>query len=144
MGRFSKACRRDLKVNAGTNKVMLLSGEEGLECEVCVNEIRLEHISEFKYLGCILDEAGTDEAECSREFASGRRVAGAIRSLVNARSLWLECARVLHESLQMPVLAYSSEKMIWREKERSRIRAVQMKNLRGLLGISRVVKLPNA
>ena len=33
-------------------------------------------------------------SECSRKVASGRRVAGAIRSLVNARSLQLECDRV--------------------------------------------------
>ena len=40
----------------------------------------------------------------------------------------------------MPVLTYGNEKMIWREKERFRIRAVQMKNLRGLLGIRRMDK----
>ena len=44
-------CRgRDLRVNAGKSKVMLLGGEEELECEVCVNSICLEHVSEFKYL----------------------------------------------------------------------------------------------
>ena len=41
---------------------------------------RLEHVSEFKYLGCVLDESGTDEAEYSRKAANGRRLAGAIRS----------------------------------------------------------------
>ena len=51
---------------------------------------------------------------------NGKRVAGAIRSLVNARSLQLECARVLHESLLVPVLTYGGETMIWREKERSK------------------------
>ena len=74
--------------------------------------------------------------ECSR------RVAGTIRSLVNAVSLQLECARGLHESLLEPV-TYGSETMIWREKERSRIRAVQMDNLRGLLSINRTDKVPN-
>ena len=44
--------------------------------------------------------------------ANGRRVAGAIRSLVNARGLQLECARVLHETLFVPVLKYGSETMI--------------------------------
>ena len=38
--------------------------------------------------------------------------------------LKIECTRVLHESLLVPVLTYGSETMIWREKERSRIRAV--------------------
>ena len=37
MGHFIEVCRRSLKVSAGKIKVMLLDGEEGLECEVCVN-----------------------------------------------------------------------------------------------------------
>ena len=71
---------------------MVFGGEEGLECEVCVDRIRLEHVSEFKYLGCVLDKSGTDEAECSRKVESGKRIAGAIKSLVNARNLQLVCA----------------------------------------------------
>ena len=47
---------------------------------------------------CVLDESGTDKAKCRRKVARGRRVAGAIRSLVNARGLQLECATVLHET----------------------------------------------
>ena len=74
-----------------------------------------------------------------------KRVAGATRSLVNTRDLQLECARVLHETLLIPVLMYFSETMLWKEKERSRIRAVlQMDNLRGLLGIRRMGRVTNA
>ena len=48
--RFVQVCRRrGMKVKAGKSKVILLGGEEGLECEVCVGRIRLEHVSEFKY-----------------------------------------------------------------------------------------------
>ena len=37
VGRFAETCRRrGLKVNAGKSKVMVLNGEEGLECEVHV------------------------------------------------------------------------------------------------------------
>ena len=53
-------------------------------------------------------------------------------------------ARVLHESLLLPVLMYGSEAVIWKEKERSRIRAVQMDNLRGFLGIRGMDKVSNA
>ena len=119
--------RRGLKVNASKSKVNLLDGGgEELACADCVDRIRLEHVSEFKYLGCVLDESATDEADCSRKVASGKRVAGTVRPLVNARSFLLECARVLHESLLVLVLTYGSETMIWREKERARIRDVQM------------------
>ena len=39
---------------------------------------------------------------------------------------------------------YSSETMICREKDRSRIRAVQVDNFRGLVGIRRMHRVPNA
>ena len=77
VGRFVEVCRRSgLKVNAGKSKVMVLNGEEGLECEVHVDGIHLEHISKFKYLRCVLDKSGTEGAECSRKVASGKRVSG--------------------------------------------------------------------
>ena len=67
--------RRSLKVNAGKSKVMVLGGEEGLECEISLKGIRLEYVLKIKYLGCVLDEA-----ECSRKVASGRRGVGSISS----------------------------------------------------------------
>ena len=54
-------------------------------------------------MGCILDEPGTDRAECSRKVASERRVVGAIRFLVNVRDLQLQCTSLV------PVLMYGSE-----------------------------------
>ena len=56
--------RRVLKFNVVKSKVMVLKGEEGLECEVHVDGNHLEHVSKFKYLGCVFDEASTDWAEC--------------------------------------------------------------------------------
>ena len=54
--------RRGLKVNAGKSKVMVLSRGEGLKCGVHVEWICLKHVSKFKYLECVLDKSGTDEA----------------------------------------------------------------------------------
>ena len=45
MGHFVEVIRRrGLKVNAVKSKVMLLGGEQGLECEVCINGISLKHV----------------------------------------------------------------------------------------------------
>ena len=63
VGGFVDVCRSSsLKVNAVKKKMMVLGGEEGLECEVCIDRILLEHVSQFKYLGYVLDESGTDGA----------------------------------------------------------------------------------
>ena len=93
-----------------------------------------------------MDESGTDEEECGRKVASGSRVAGAIRSLVNTNYLPLECAQIFLvpflgtflETFLVHVLIYVSETMLWKEKERSGARAVQMDNLRGLLGMRKM------
>ena len=90
-----------------------------------------------------MDESGTDRAECSRNVASGRRAAGIIWSLVNDRDLQIEWAEVLHGTLLVPVLMYGSETILWKEKEKSRIMAVQMDNLTRLLGIRRMDWVPN-
>ena len=76
-----------------------------------------------------------------RFLGSGRKVAGAIRPLVNVRGLQVKHARLLHEALLVPVLMYGSKTMIWREKERSGIRVVQMDNLRCLLVIQGMDKV---
>ena len=60
---------------------------------------------------------------------SGRKVGGGIRFLINDRDLQLECTMILYETLLVPILMYGSEALIW--KERSRIRVVQMDNIRG-------------
>ena len=68
VGRFAEVCRRrGLKVNASKSKVMILNGEDGLEYEVHVEGIRLKHVSEFKYLECVLEESGIDGLDCSRK-----------------------------------------------------------------------------
>ena len=63
-------------------------------------------------MGHVYDEAATDGAECSKKVASGRRMSGAIESLINAMDLQLECARVMRETLVVPVLMYGSETML--------------------------------
>ena len=44
-GWFAEVCRKGLKVNTGKSKVMVLNREGGLEREVQVDGIHLEHVS---------------------------------------------------------------------------------------------------
>ena len=104
-----------------------------MEFKIHADGAELEHVSGFKYLGCVLDESGIDVAECRKNGASERKTAGAIRALVN-----LECPRVLHEALLVPVLMHGTKTMMWREKEITRIRDVIKEGLRGLLGIRKI------
>ena len=88
---------------------MVFNWEEGWECDICVcGWGTVGAVSEFKYLGCVLNESSTDESECHIKVASWRKVASSIRSLANARSMQLECESVLHEGLLMPALLHGT------------------------------------
>ena len=101
-----------LKINGGTNREIVLRRDKGVECEVCIDFMRFEHLLEYKYFACVLKESGINEVECSRKVVGGRRAVGAIRSLVNASGLQLECTREHIQLLLVPVLMYGSERML--------------------------------
>ena len=119
---------------------MVLNGEERLECDIYVDRIRLEHVSECKYFWGVLDESVTDRVECSRKVMSGRRVAGAIRSLV---MLGICSLSVLESYMKLFLYLFLCMGVRQCEKERSRIMTVHTDNLRGLLGIRRMDRIPN-
>ena len=73
-----------MKVNASKNMVMVLNGKEGLKCEVYVDGIRLEHIWYVFWMNQV--QMG--------KVVIGRKVAVAVRSLINGRDLQLECANL--------------------------------------------------
>lgn len=71
-----------------------------------------------------------------------RKVAGAIKYLVTAKGLNIECTRVLRESM-LPLLIYSSETMAWNMMYRFKMQSVQMDNVWGVLGMLRINKMRN-
>ena len=86
----------------------------------------------------VMNESGTDDAECHRKVVSGGNL-----KVVNSRGLQLECARVLHGRLLVPVLLYGNE-IVMSKNGRCGIRAVEIDNLKGLLGVTKTDRLPNA
>ena len=90
-----------------------------------------------------MNESGKNNADCCRKVASGRKVTGAVRSIVMLGVCSLSVRGCYMRDFSY-LLCCMAEKMIWREKERSRIRAVQMDNLRGLLGVREMDRVPNA
>ena len=67
VGCFVEECRRrGLKVIAGKNMVMVKNGEEELEYEFRVDRMRVELVSEFKNLGCILNQVQMRQTDVGR------------------------------------------------------------------------------
>ena len=62
MGCFFEVYRRGLKVHADKNKLNVMNGEEGLKSKVHMYGMQIVVVSEFKYLGSVLDESSSDDA----------------------------------------------------------------------------------
>ena len=54
------------------SKVMIMNGEEGLECEIHVDGVRLEHAFESKYLGCCFGRSRYRWGRMYLKVASGK------------------------------------------------------------------------
>ena len=50
----------------------------------------------------------------------------------------------LHLGILASVLMCESEKVMWRKKERCSIRIVEVNNFSGLMGIRKILRIPNA
>ena len=82
---------------------------------------------------CELGEFGKDGVEYCRNVARERKIAG-----VNATILLFEFGKVMLEGFLVHILMHGSELLIWRESGSSRIRAVKIDNLMGLLVMKRI------
>ena len=71
---------------------MVLNGDDGLESNISMDEEKLAQMSKFRYMGCFLDKLGINVAMCHIKVDCGRKVGGAIRSLINDSGLQVEHA----------------------------------------------------
>ena len=111
----------------------------GRSCEVHVYGIRLRHVLEFKYLRCVLDESGKDGAECNRKLQEGRgwQVPSDPYLMLGVCNL-----SVLESCMKhcLYLFIYMAVRQCYGERRSD----VQMDNLRELLGIRRIERVPNA
>ena len=145
---FNTVCmRRKLKVNAEKSKVMVFERmerdtvdfecpyrvvrEEALHTRVKLNGVVMEEVREFKYLGSVFSKHGTMEAETRERALQGRKVVGAVGSVMRGRSVSVDVKRGIRDCVLLPALTYGGETWNWKAADESRIRAVEMSYLRG-------------
>ena len=107
--------RRGLKVNAGKRKLIVLGGEEGLWSGVCIDGMPL-----------LVGE--------------GLQVLLALRLMLEVCSLSVLGTCVSYCSFLFLCMVVRQ----WKEKDRFKIKAVQVDNLRSMLGINKTDKVLNA
>ena len=134
---FDNVCkRRNLTLNVGKTKVMVMERGTDTQCRICLNEQVLENVSEFKYLGSVLNKDGSLGSEVEERVKQGRKVSGALKSVTRNRNVNVKVKKTLHDSVLMPTMLYGCETWTLLEGQKSRLRAVEMGYLRSACGVT--------
>ena len=73
----------------------------------------------------------------------GYRAWGALKSVLSNRGLWIKAKKCLYEAVIVPTALYGAEAWGMRSAERKKVNILEMKCLRSLVGVSRIVRVRN-
>ncbi|KAG7300726.1 hypothetical protein JYU34_015052 [Plutella xylostella] len=128
--------RKGMKVNVSKTKVMVFErDEEVTECEITIENERVEQVNEFVYLGSLFTRDGKCEGDIERRVKAGNKVNGALHSFMGSQSVSQKARLAVHGGVLVPTLMYGSESWVWQKKNESRVNAVEMRSLRSMCGL---------
>ena len=98
----------------------------------------------MKYLGAMLDEEGSCEAEVDHRIGAASKVIGALREeVIERRELNKSTKLRVINATVMPTLLYASETWTLLERHKSKVQAFEMRCLRKVEGVTRLDKVRN-
>ena len=98
-----------MTINRGKTKVMVVKRGGGT-CNITVNGVEIENVKTMKYLGAMLDEEGSCEAEVDHRIGSVSKVIGAMRKeIIDQRELSKATKLRVINATVMPTLLYACE-----------------------------------
>ena len=103
-----------LKINVSKTKIMNLNGQR-IHTAANVNDIQIEWVTEFNYLGSQFTTKGTCEHDIKERIKKGRTRLRELGPVIKSNMLTLRSKKALIESCIFPIVYYGSEN--WRTNE---------------------------
>ncbi|KAI5747504.1 hypothetical protein M8J77_015356 [Diaphorina citri] len=122
--------RRGMTINVNKTKTMVIS-KNPVKHTINLNNQKVEQVSTFKYLGSVISEDGTIDAEINGRVAAATRCYYSMsRGFINKREVSKRTKVTVFKTVFRPTLTYSSETWTLITKHKSRLQAAEMKYLR--------------
>ncbi|KAI5640894.1 reverse transcriptase (RNA-dependent DNA polymerase) domain-containing protein [Phthorimaea operculella] len=135
---------KGMKVNVSKTKAMVFEKEDSAtECNIIIEEERVEQVKEFVYLGSKFTSDGKFESDIERRVNAGNMVNGALHAFMNSQKVSNKARLAVHRGVLVPTLMYGSESWVWQKKHESRINAVEMRALRSMIGVKLSDRIKN-
>ena len=118
-------------------------GQQEVTANITVNGDKIEHVTEFEYLGSLL----TWDNDCSQEIK--RRIAKATGAMEGFKTIWKSKVMKVETKLEIlrtcifSVLLYASETWTIKKRDKDRLLAFEMKCYRRILNIRWQQKIKN-
>ena len=136
------ASEMDLVVNIAKTKVMVF-GRETAEKNITLNEIEIENVNEFIYLGSLLTWDNNCSKEIKRRIARAMGTLGGFNKVWSSREIRLEVKLNILKTCVFSTLLYAAETWTIKKEDKDRLLSFEMKCYRRILRIRWQQKITN-
>lgn len=135
--------KNGMKMNKSKTKIMV-SADRKIDVEIKVDGERIEQVSNFQYLGVTLEETGGQSMEVNRRIEATNRMYYALsKCLINKKEISRATKMKVYKTIYRPILTFGCESWVLSVQDISKIRAVEMKYLRRVKGITKRDRIRN-
>ena len=118
-------------------------GKEHEELQITVGGNQLEQVPEFVYLGAVISEDGSCEADIKRRIGLAAGTFGNLTTIWKAKNITIKTKVKVYETMVVPILLYGSECWSLKKTDERKIQTAEMSWLRRMIGISRLQRIRN-
>jgi hypothetical protein len=102
--------------------------------DLYINNMRLEQIHSYKYLGSIINRDNSIEEEIRERIVSGNRAYYANRSIIKSKLVCKKSKLKIYQTIVRPVVTYGCETWVLKEAIKPKLLVFERKILRGIFG----------
>ena len=130
-------------VNPLKTKLMVISASQPVKMKIKLNDVHLEQVESFVYLGHLVTEDGKCEREINRRIEIARGAFEGLNKLLTSRKLSLDTRRRLSHCYVWSTLLYGAETWTVSDKMLKKLAAFELWTYRRMLNITWKDKVKN-
>ena len=125
-----------LEVNADKTKYMVMSGKQnaGLSHTMKVDNISIERVEEFKYLGTTLTNQNSFQKEIKSRLKLGNACYHSVQNLLSSSLLSKNIKIKIYRTINLPIVLYGCGTWSLTLREEHRLRVFENRVLRRIFG----------
>jgi hypothetical protein len=135
--------KNGMKISTKKTKTMMTAKEPEI-LNIKIGEESLEQVTNFKYLGTIIESSGKQEIDINERIQKTTKTYHMMRqNFIKKKEISKKTKMTVFKTIYRPILTYGSETWVLTRPMKSKIQAIEMKYLRAVKGITRRDRIRN-